>query len=96
MGGRKGRCVTCIAPVWSSHEDAVSRRIMTALVIAIPAIASMICACRCSDRPSKWSYGNGLAQIEESSALPGPKVKVAGFRWSGEFVLLDSDPPARG
>jgi hypothetical protein len=83
--------VTYIAPLSQPRTGAAPRRIITSLSVAILAVASLICATGCSDSASKSSYGTAQAKIGESLALLGWNVRVAEFRWNGEFVLVDID-----
>ncbi|KAA0111382.1 hypothetical protein [Mycolicibacterium sp. P1-5] len=68
---------------------------VTALIAAILAAASVIGAGGCSGAASKSSYGTASAKIGESLALLGWNVRVAEFRWNGEFVLVDIDAAPR-
>ncbi|AKK30187.1 hypothetical protein [Mycobacterium sp. EPa45] len=64
---------------------------ITALAVAILVTGSLFGAGGCSDSASKLSYGVPQAKIGASLAVLGWNLRVAEFRWNGDFVLVDID-----
>ncbi len=83
--------MTLVAAAWKPGKGPASRRIITALTVAILVTVAFVGVSGCSGGSSKSSYSAPQAKIGESLALLGWNVRVAEFRWNGEFVLVDID-----
>lgn len=80
-----------IAPASRTRRSAARRRKIATLSAATLVVVGLIGTGACSSAPSKSSYGAAQAKIGESLTLLGWNVSVAGFRWNGDFVLVDID-----